>query len=188
MVRGRPLPAAVQHDKASGWGLDGFKLRALFAVPNADDRRFFYGANFEFSINAHRWDTTHFTSEIRPIIGWHLKPWDIIVNPIVDTAYDGLKNLEFVPAARVAYNFRPAGRWRPRSTPTSARSTPSRPSRAGAPAVRRCRSQLEGLGDRGRCRRRADRRDGPADAQADSRARSQHAATARPASPAPARP
>jgi hypothetical protein len=93
------------HDQDSGFGLDGFKLRALFAVPNADDRRFFYGANFEFSINAHRWDTTRFTSEIRPIIGWHLHPVDIIVNPIVDTAYDGLANLEFVPATRVAYNF-----------------------------------------------------------------------------------
>jgi hypothetical protein len=94
------------HDEASGFGLDGFKLRALFAVPHADDRRFFYGANFEFSINAHRWDTTRFTSEIRPIIGWHLDPVDIIVNPIVDTAYDGFGNLEFVPAARIAYNFR----------------------------------------------------------------------------------
>ena len=92
-------------DKVTGFGLDGFKLRALFAVPNADDRRFFYGANFEFSINAHRWDTARFSSEVRPIIGWHLKPFDIIVNPIVDTAYDGLKNLEFVPATRVAYNF-----------------------------------------------------------------------------------
>jgi hypothetical protein len=93
------------RDKTSGFGLDGFKLRALFAVPHADDRRFFYGANFEFSINTHRWDATRFTSEIRPIIGWHLHPVDIIVNPIVDTAYDGLKNLEFVPAIRVAYNF-----------------------------------------------------------------------------------
>jgi hypothetical protein len=37
-----------------------------------------------------------------------LKPVDIIINPIVDTAYDGLKNLEFVPAARVAYNL-PSG-------------------------------------------------------------------------------
>ena len=92
-------------DKSSGFGLDGFKLRALFAVPNADDRRFVYGANFEFSINAHRWDEKRFTSEVRPIIGWHLKPWDIIINPIVDTAYDGLGNLEFVPATRVAYNF-----------------------------------------------------------------------------------
>src|SRR6185369_15102568 len=95
-------------DKHLGWGIDGFKLRALFAVPNADDRRFFYGANFEFSVNNKRWDATHFTSEVRPIVGWHLKPWDIIVNPIVDTAYDGWGNLEFVPAARVAYNF-PSG-------------------------------------------------------------------------------
>jgi hypothetical protein len=97
-----PLYSRDQH---SGWGIDGFKLRALFAVPKAADRTFFYGANFEFSFNARRWDSTRFTSEIRPIIGWHLKPIDIIVNPIVDTAYDGIKNLEFVPAARIAYNF-----------------------------------------------------------------------------------
>jgi hypothetical protein len=34
------------RDKNSGFGLDGFKLRALFAVPKAEDRKFFYGANF----------------------------------------------------------------------------------------------------------------------------------------------
>lgn len=90
------------HDKDQGWGLDGFKLRTLFAVPDADDRTFVYGANFEFSFNAKRWDSTRFTSEIRPILGWHLNAVDVIVNPIVDTAYDGLKNLEFVPATRVA--------------------------------------------------------------------------------------
>jgi hypothetical protein len=93
------------HDTHTGWGLDGVKLRALFAVPHADDRRFFYGANFEFSYNAKRWDVTRFTSEVRPIVGWHLKPWDIIVNPILDTAYDGVTNLDFVPATRVAYRF-----------------------------------------------------------------------------------
>src|SRR3954464_9142075 len=93
------------RDERSGFGLDGFKLRALFAVPNADERKFFYGANFEFSINARHWDTTRFTSEVRPIVGGPLKPFDIIINPIVDTAYDGLGNLEFVPATRVAYNF-----------------------------------------------------------------------------------
>ena len=96
------------RDHDAGWGLDGLKLRALFAVPKADDRTFFYGANFEFSYNAKRWDTTRFTSEIRPIIGWHLKPVDIIINPIFDTSYDGFGNLEFVPAARVAYSVSPA--------------------------------------------------------------------------------
>jgi hypothetical protein len=58
-------------------------------------------------INQPRWDDHHFTSEVRPIIGWHLKPWDVIINPIVDTKYDGIKNLEFVPAVRVAYNLSP---------------------------------------------------------------------------------
>jgi hypothetical protein len=93
------------RDHATGWGLDGFKLRTLFAVPGADDRTFVYGANFEFSYNARRWDVDRFTSEIRPIIGWHLRPVDIIINPILDTSYDGLKNLIFVPSARVAYNL-----------------------------------------------------------------------------------
>jgi len=92
------------HDPNLGFVLNGFKLRTLFAVPHADDRRFFYGANFEFSFNTKHWDQKRFSSEVRPIIGWHLHPWDIIINPIVDTEYDGLKNLEFVPSARVAYN------------------------------------------------------------------------------------
>ncbi len=82
--------------------LDGVKLRLLFAVPRADDRTFFYGVNFEFSYNATHWDPRRFTSEVRPIIGWHLHPVDIIVNPIFDTAYDGLENLDFAPATRVA--------------------------------------------------------------------------------------
>src|SRR5712691_201020 len=97
------------RDKDAGWGLDGFKLRALFAVPNADDRGIVYGVNFEFSYNARRWDTRRITSEIRPIIGLHLKPVDIILNPILDTSYDGLKNLKLAPAVRVAYNA--SSRW-----------------------------------------------------------------------------
>ena len=99
------MPLYSRDDPGGGWGLDGGKLRLLFAVPNADDRKFFYGVNFEFSYNAKRWDTTRVTSEIRPIIGWHLNPVDIIINPILDTSYDGLKNLDFAPAVRVAYNI-----------------------------------------------------------------------------------
>ena len=92
-------------DQKAGLGIDGLKLRALFAVPNADDRKFFYGANFELSFNQPRWDTKRITSEVRPIIGWHFKPVDFIFNPIFDTSFDGLKNLEFVPSARLAYNI-----------------------------------------------------------------------------------
>ncbi len=93
------------YDKNNGGTYNGFKLRALFAVPHAADRKFFYGANFEFSINQKNWDDNRFSSEVRPIIGWHLKPWDIIINPILDTEYDGLKNLDFAPAMRIAYNI-----------------------------------------------------------------------------------
>jgi hypothetical protein len=92
------------RDHDLGWGIDGGKLRTLFAVPNADDRRFFYGANFEFSYNAKRWDAKRFSSEIRPIVGWHLRPVDVIFNPILDTEYDGLNNLDFAPSTRIAYN------------------------------------------------------------------------------------
>jgi hypothetical protein len=93
---------------ARGPSMNGGKIRLLFAVPHADDRKFFYAANFEFSYNSKHWDNRHYTSEIRPIIGWHLHPVDIIVNPILDNSYvGGLKSLDFAPATRVAYNFNP---------------------------------------------------------------------------------
>ena len=87
------------HDQTIGWGFNGFKLRALFVVPDADDRTFVYGLNFETSYNAKRWDTRRITEEMRPIIGWHLRPVDIMINPILDTQFeDGVKGLQFVPA------------------------------------------------------------------------------------------
>jgi len=86
--------------------INGGKIRLLFVTPHADDRKFFYGANFEFSYNAKHWDENRFTSEIRPIIGWHLHPWDIIVNPILDNSWrGGFKSLDFAPASRIAYNL-----------------------------------------------------------------------------------
>jgi hypothetical protein len=96
-------------DRNRGAVLDGIKVRTLFAVPHAGDRRFVYGANFEFSYNARYWNQKRLSSEIRPIIGWHLHPVDIIVNPILDTQYDGIKNLDFAPSGRVALNVSP--RW-----------------------------------------------------------------------------
>ncbi len=92
-------------DEELGATINGFKLRTLFAVPRADERRFFYGVNFEFSYNGKHWDPRRFTSEIRPIVGWHLDPVDVIVNPILDTSWEGgFGNLEFVPSTRIAYN------------------------------------------------------------------------------------
>lgn len=83
---------------------DSAKLRALFVVPDAHDRSFFYGLNFELSYNTPHWEPSRFSGEIRPIIGWHLGRYDLIVNPILDTEFNGFAQLEFAPAVRAAYN------------------------------------------------------------------------------------
>ena len=94
------------YSEDRGGSLNGFKIRELFVRPHAHDHTFFYGVNFEFSVNYTYWEPRHFTSEVRPIIGVHLHPVDIIFNPIVDTDYTGgFGNLEFVPATRIAYNL-----------------------------------------------------------------------------------
>jgi hypothetical protein len=94
--------------KDRGATINGGKLRLLFTRPHAAEHTFFYAINFEFSYNAKHWDSRRFTSEIRPIIGFHLHLVDIIVNPILDNSYiGGFKALDFAPATRIAYNVSP---------------------------------------------------------------------------------
>lgn len=81
---------------------NGFKLRTLFVTPDAANREFFYGANFEFSFNTAHWDERKYTSEIRGIVGTHAGRFDFIFNPIVDNSWNGFARLEFVPETRVA--------------------------------------------------------------------------------------
>jgi hypothetical protein len=84
---------------------DSTKLRALFVVPDAHARSFFYGVNLEVSYNAPHWEPSRLSGEIRPIIGWHLGRYDLILNPILDTDFNGLSQLEFTPAVRAACNL-----------------------------------------------------------------------------------
>jgi hypothetical protein len=100
------LPVWSPHSQDRGWSINGFKLRELFVRPHAAEHKFFYGVNFEFSFNRLYWEPKRITSEVRPIVGTHLGKVDFIFNPIVDTDYTGgFKNLEFVPATRLAYNL-----------------------------------------------------------------------------------
>ncbi len=101
------MPVWSPYSEGRGGSLNGFKIRELFVRPHAKDHEFFYGVNFEFSVNYHYWEPKRFTSEVRPIVGLHLpNKIDFIFNPIVDTNYTGgFGNLEFVPATRVAYNL-----------------------------------------------------------------------------------
>ena len=103
--QGLYLPVWSPYSQDRGSSLNGFKLRELFVRPHAADHKFFYGVNFEFSVNANYWEPKRITSEVRPIVGVHLHPVDLIINPIVDTDYTGgFGGLEFVPASRIAYN------------------------------------------------------------------------------------
>jgi len=104
--QGLYLPVWSPYSEGRGWSIDGFKLRELFVRPHARDHTFFYGINFEFSVNQRYWEPRRFTSEVRPIVGVHLHLVDFIFNPIMDTKYTGgFGNLEFVPATRLAYNL-----------------------------------------------------------------------------------
>lgn len=106
LEQGLYLPVYSIHSENQGATINGFKIRELFVRPHAADHKFFYGLNFEFSVNALYWESRRITSEIRPIVGLHLHQWDFIYNPIVDTDYTGgVKGLQYNPAGRVAYNL-----------------------------------------------------------------------------------
>jgi hypothetical protein len=84
---------------------NGFKLRTLFVEPHAADHTFVYGINFEYSFNTAHWDPHRYSSEIRPIIGWHLGRLELMFNPILDNDYEGIGNLDFAPETRVGWTL-----------------------------------------------------------------------------------
>ena len=82
----------------------GFKLRHLFVSPHAEERKFFYGVNFELSYQAPQFSQSAIGLEIRPILGVRDQGWEFIVNPIVDLSFAPNGASAFAPAARVAHN------------------------------------------------------------------------------------
>src|ERR1700682_402289 len=98
------LPFAIQDRQFLS---DSFKLRTLFVSPNAGQRDFFYGVNFEFSNTTPKFSQTRFTMEIRPIIGVRNADFEFIVNPIVDIGFGNNGEADFTPAARVARRLGP---------------------------------------------------------------------------------
>jgi hypothetical protein len=78
------------------------KIRQLFVIPNAAEREFFYGVNFEVSYAMPQFSETRWNLEIRPIVGWRKGDYEFIINPIVDLGFGQNGGAEFVPAARFA--------------------------------------------------------------------------------------
>jgi hypothetical protein len=98
------LPFAIQDRQFLS---DSFKLRTLFVSPNAAERNFFYGVNFEFSNTTPNFSQTRFGMEIRPIIGIRNADYEFIVNPIVDIGFGKNGEADFTPAARLARKLGP---------------------------------------------------------------------------------
>jgi hypothetical protein len=96
------LPFAVKNQQFLS---DAFKLRTLFVAPNAADRNFFYGVNFELSYEMPKFSQTRWGLEIRPIIGVRNDTYEFIVNPIVDIGFGKNGKADFAPAARLARKF-----------------------------------------------------------------------------------
>lgn len=80
----------------------GFKVRQLFVSPHAEDRKVFYGINFELSYQAPAFSQSAVGLEIRPIFGVRDLGWEFIVNPIVDFGFAPTGAVTFAPAARLA--------------------------------------------------------------------------------------
>jgi len=96
------LPFSIQDERFYS---DAFKLRTLFVSPHAEQRNFFYGANFEFSNETPPFSQSRFSMEIRPIIGVRNSDYEFIVNPIVDIHFGKFAEQHFTPAARIARKF-----------------------------------------------------------------------------------
>jgi hypothetical protein len=74
------MPVTSPYSSNYGSTIDGFKVRELFARPNAHDRKFFYAANFEFGVNHSYWESTDYLrnqadrgAALAPM-GFHLQP------------------------------------------------------------------------------------------------------------------
>jgi hypothetical protein len=98
------LPFAIQDQQFLS---NSFKLRTLFVSPNADQRNFFYGINFEFSNTTPNFSQSRFGLEVRPIIGVRNADYEFIVNPIMDFGFGKFGEPDFAPAARLARKLAP---------------------------------------------------------------------------------
>jgi hypothetical protein len=81
------------------------RIRQLFVIPNAAEREFFYGVNFEISYAMPQFSDAQWNLEIRPIVGWRKGDYEFIINPIVDMGFGQNGDSIFAPAARFARNL-----------------------------------------------------------------------------------
>ena len=100
------MPVYTLYSTGRGGTINGFKIRELFVRPHAHDHTFFYGVNFEFSVNYSYWESRHITSEVRPIVGLHLHPWtSSSIRLWIPTTRADLEISNSFRQTRIAYNL-----------------------------------------------------------------------------------
>ena len=104
--QGLYMPVYSFYSTNQGATINGFKIRELFVLAACARHKFFYGFNFEFSVNALYWEDRWSYFGDWPIVGVHLDVGIGFTTRSWMTDYTGgLKGLQYNPAGRVAYNF-----------------------------------------------------------------------------------
>ena len=82
----------------------GVKLRTLFVAPQAKERTWLLGVNFELGYDNPAFAEERWNVEVRPILGYRSGRDEFIVNPILDYALDKHNyRPDFAPAVRYAH-------------------------------------------------------------------------------------
>jgi hypothetical protein len=87
--------------------VDGYKFRIKAIAPHPEAQTWYWGGNFEIGQVDKRLDVNPWNAELKGIVGWHGKRWDIAFNTNVDWVVDGpAKTAASVQlATKVAYKL-----------------------------------------------------------------------------------
>lgn len=86
----------------------GVKLRSKFVIPRAESGNWHLGFNLELSNVPHSFELNPYAVEVRPIIGYQIERYLIVVNPILgaDLSQNADATPAFAPSVKVAVDTR----------------------------------------------------------------------------------
>jgi hypothetical protein len=69
--------------------VDGYKFRIKYIAPHPESQTWYWGGNFEIGQVDKRLDINPWNAELKGIVGWHGKKWDVGFNTNIDWVVDG---------------------------------------------------------------------------------------------------
>jgi hypothetical protein len=83
----------------------GVKFRNKFILPQDKSSPWQFGSNFEVSYIPHLFEESLFGGEIRPILGYTIESWTLLLNPILSFAFSTPSQTPvFEPALKLLWN------------------------------------------------------------------------------------